>query len=473
MKKRGGAVRAARQGHAQDAPHDLSVFPQVTPFEVVALDFAFDEPLGKIQVRIEIVRVRDGLEIERQQLFTVVGHGSAERVVDLEPAAVQVDDGHADGSMAKCALEELALVHVAGQALLRPVRRPGVHVMASSASHNKAKVVILAEAIRNDSCAPSAGAISGLRQPSLGYASLSPPRTNMRIARRFRGPPDSANGGYAAGLLANALTGAIEVTLRRPVPLEQSLSLCVEHGRAELRHEEQLVAEARTVPLDLSVPPAPSFARASEQSRHYVGHRKHHFPGCFVCGPARAAGDGLRIFPGAERDDELVAAPFVPDASLGTQGGVVAAEFVWAALDCVGYFASARPNYLVALLGRITAEIVCPVRVDEACVVIGWSLGREGRKLQAGTAVFGADGRLCGRARQTWIALTVEPPNHGRNARSAGAPSQFEHLPQAIHACTRTPGASRGNRERAKSAPRARAKPSPASVEGRGQVATR
>ena len=227
----------------------------------------------------------------------------------------------------------------------------------------------------------------------------------MLIASRFCGPPDSANGGYCAGLLASSLEGSVEVTLRRPPPLGQPLSLYVEPQRAELRHAEQLVAEARNATLDLAVPPPPSFARATELSQHYVGHAKHHFPGCFVCGTARAVGDGLRIFPGAEQPEELVAAPFVPDASLSRADGVIGSEVVWAALDCVGYFACARPDYPIALLGRITAEVPSRVEVDESCVVIGWTLGREGRKLHAGTAVFGADGRLCGRAHQTWISI--------------------------------------------------------------------
>jgi len=35
------------------------------------------------------------------------------------------------------------------------------------------------------------------------------------IARRFCGPPDTGNGGYSAGLLAQSLRGPIEVTLRK------------------------------------------------------------------------------------------------------------------------------------------------------------------------------------------------------------------------------------------------------------------
>jgi hypothetical protein len=228
-----------------------------------------------------------------------------------------------------------------------------------------------------------------------------------RIGTRFRGPPESANGGYCAGILADALAGAVEVTLRRPPPLEQELELRVEPERAELWHVDELVAEARCASLELTVPEPPSFERALELSRHYFGHRRHHFPGCFVCGPARAAGDGLRIFPGADRVGQPVAAPFRPDASLADPSGVVRPELVWAALDCPGYFAGAAPDYPVALLGRMTAQLLAPVRVDERCVVLGWALGRAGRKLRAGTALFGDDGRLCGVAEQTWILIAT------------------------------------------------------------------
>lgn len=234
----------------------------------------------------------------------------------------------------------------------------------------------------------------------------------IRIASRYCGPPDSGNGGYSAGLLAGQLGGAgaapIEVTLRRPPPLERELSVRAAPNRLELMDGELLVAEARLAELELPLPAAPSFDQASELSRHYVGHHKHHFPTCFVCGPARASGDGLRIFPGSAQAGEAVAAPWLPDASLADEQGRIQSEVMWAALDCVGYFASAAPDYPVALLGRLTAELTGSVQANERCVVLGWALGRERRKLHAGTAVFGADGRCRGRARQTWILLEPE-----------------------------------------------------------------
>ena len=48
--------------------------------------------------------------------------------------------------------------------------------------------------------------------------------TTIVIPRRFNGPPSSANGGYAAGALAEA-AGLEDVTvqIRRPPPLETPL----------------------------------------------------------------------------------------------------------------------------------------------------------------------------------------------------------------------------------------------------------
>ena len=47
----------------------------------------------------------------------------------------------------------------------------------------------------------------------------------MTIARRFRGPPNSGNGGYVCGMLARHIPGAAEVALRAPPPLGTELSV--------------------------------------------------------------------------------------------------------------------------------------------------------------------------------------------------------------------------------------------------------
>jgi len=54
----------------------------------------------------------------------------------------------------------------------------------------------------------------------------------MTIPRRFRGPPNSGNGGYVCGMLARQIAGAAEITLRAPPPLETELGV-VEVGKGD------------------------------------------------------------------------------------------------------------------------------------------------------------------------------------------------------------------------------------------------
>jgi hypothetical protein len=68
----------------------------------------------------------------------------------------------------------------------------------------------------------------------------------MTIPRRFRGPPNSGNGGYVCGMLARQIAGAAEVTLRAPPPLETELGLVeVGTGVWELRQGTATIAIGR------------------------------------------------------------------------------------------------------------------------------------------------------------------------------------------------------------------------------------
>lgn len=231
------------------------------------------------------------------------------------------------------------------------------------------------------------------------------------IAPRFCGPPGTGNGGYSSGLLAQHADGIVRVRLEKPVPLERELDVIqLADGLVELRDglRDERIALAEPATLSLDVPPAPGYLEAVEASRRYVGLHGHAFPGCFVCGPGRTRPDGLRIFAGvlADRVTEAgvapVAAPWVPDISLGAPDGKVRPEFMWAALDCPGYFA-ARSDGVPMLLASFTAHVDRRVHVDESCVVVGWRIRGEGRKHEVGTALFDDDGELCAQAQALWI----------------------------------------------------------------------
>jgi hypothetical protein len=221
---------------------------------------------------------------------------------------------------------------------------------------------------------------------------------NIVIQRRYRGPAGSGNGGYSCGLVASLLGGAAaEVTLRAPPPLDTPLGVERDDGVARVWDGETLVAEA--VPAEVAVePPAVSWEEAQAATTRYPGFDEHEFPECFVCGPNREAGDGLRIFPGEVREG-LVAAPWVARG--------VAPEIIWAAIDCPGAFGAGYAGRGTVLLGRMAARIHRLPAEGERCVALGWALGADGRKLFAGTALLGADGRPCAVGRQVW----VEPRN--------------------------------------------------------------
>jgi hypothetical protein len=213
------------------------------------------------------------------------------------------------------------------------------------------------------------------------------------IDRKFRGPAESANGGYTCGLLASFMHGPAEVTLRVPPPLERPLDVATDDA-LELRDGKEVVAEASPVELELEVPDPISFEEAAAAALP-DGDRDSVFPECFVCGWARA--DGLRIYPGAVQGRELVAATWAPTAE------VISSEFVWAALDCPGAYAVEFGRRGNPVLGRLVARVEHLPHPGERCVVMGWPLGEDGRKLYAGTAVVGEDGRTLGAARATWI----------------------------------------------------------------------
>ncbi len=224
------------------------------------------------------------------------------------------------------------------------------------------------------------------------------------VPARFNGPPESGNGGYCAGLAAAFLPGQAEVTLRAPPPLDTRLAVLETDGGVDVRHGETLVMSARgRGEIDAPDIAPPTLSEAAAAARHFRGEDDHLLPTCFVCGPARAPGDGLRIFTDFVDGRDMVAAPWTPTPDLAGDDGLVRDEFLWAALDCPGAFGV---NVEPILLGRIAARIVARPAPGDQVIAAGWAMGSDGRKHFAGTALFAADGGLLAHAEATWIQLT-------------------------------------------------------------------
>lgn len=217
--------------------------------------------------------------------------------------------------------------------------------------------------------------------------------TTVEIGNRFRGPTGSGNGGWTAGVLAEAsgIPGPVQVTLRSPPPLGRSLQ--VREGR--LLDGRTLIAEAERGALSTLLAPVDA-ATAQDAASSYAGLVVHPFPECFVCGPDRTPGDGMRLFPGPVGEGRT-ACTWAPDEE-------VSVPYVWAAMDCPSAWTSdiaGRP----LVLGRMTAELREPVIPGQTYVVTGAHLATDGRKTSTAAALHDAHGTLVARAEHVWIAV--------------------------------------------------------------------
>lgn len=222
------------------------------------------------------------------------------------------------------------------------------------------------------------------------------PGVRITIGRRFRGPVGSANGGYACGRLAAFVAAdAVEVTLRRPPPLERPLEVRRDADAVLLLDAASLVAEARPATLELELPDPVSLAEAEAASARHVRIGDEIFAECFSCG-VRAEGDGLGVHAGPVPGREPLHAAVWEVRETGR-------DVVWAAIDCSGAYAVGAAGRGNVVLGRMTARVLRVPEVADRCVVAAWPLGEDGRKLHAGTALFSVAGEPLAYSRQTWI----------------------------------------------------------------------
>jgi hypothetical protein len=230
------------------------------------------------------------------------------------------------------------------------------------------------------------------------------------VAGRFCGPPGIANGGYVAGLLARGLEGAVEVELRAPTPLDTPVKIDRRaDGSRALQHDGVELARAKPARLELELRAAPDPREIAPRAGSCRAMRTHPFPACFVCGPDRPEGDGLRVFPGLLPGSDAVAALWTPDASLCTADRRVAPEFLWSVLDCPSAFPLLESEASRALepmvLAKLCAALDGGLEAGETAIVLAWPIAQEGRRGTAGAVIFSESGRVVGRARATWVSL--------------------------------------------------------------------
>lgn len=241
----------------------------------------------------------------------------------------------------------------------------------------------------------------------------------MKIAPRFRGPAASANGGYVSGRLAQHLQGPVIVRLTKPPPLNTAMDVrdLGPHRRSVRGTEpgptiglwagDDLVASAWTTDLSLEVPDPPTPEEVEHSRPRYLDSEYRYPTGCFVCGPERDVGDGMRVFPGLVARRGMVAATWLPDESLADQSNVVAPPFVWSALDCPGGIAFVPKSGNTAVLGQFAAQQSASIITDASYTVIGWEIDQKGRKHLAGSAIFDSEDQCVGKALGTWFEVPL------------------------------------------------------------------
>jgi hypothetical protein len=227
----------------------------------------------------------------------------------------------------------------------------------------------------------------------------------ITIAARFNGPPASANGGYAAGVVADAIGPSATVRLLAPPPLDVPLTRTRQaDGSVRLLDGDIALAEGRPGRAEVVAPEPPAPDVVARGRAAYAGFRAENtvYARCFVCGPERMA-DGLHVFAGPAGDDGLLAAAWTPGAALAADG-IVEPRFVWSVLDCPSGYACMPPGS-VSLLGTMTATLAAPVHAGRPYVVTAWPIAHDGRKHRAGSALHEADGarRRVAVAETLWI----------------------------------------------------------------------
>ena len=208
---------------------------------------------------------------------------------------------------------------------------------------------------------------------------------------RFIGFPGQMQGGYLGGLASAGLGHTGTVTLRRPVCAADTLAL---DGTTLLVNGEVAATATDEVP-GLEPPALPSEDELAAAHAAFPLVKPHPVPGCFICG----LGDGLHLHPGPLPDRRAVAGTWTPEED-------PAPEVVWATLDCPGIWGSALdplPGATHLVTGRLSVRLLRPVRAGERCVVLGWPVAGEGRRMRVGAATY-VEGELVALCEQTMIA---------------------------------------------------------------------
>lgn len=246
-------------------------------------------------------------------------------------------------------------------------------------------------------------------------------KDSLVVKERFRGPPVSGNGGYVGGLFSTVIDAAgkgnVEVTLRSPIPLDQTLTVNYQSDEmATITQGDTLIAEVRAEDFQMEVPSPPdwqaveaaadsSFSFGENLNDQFVGRQGFH-PICFCCGAEHAEGLGVYAAPIGNADAgqrATVAAIWPTQQAWADEDGYIPIEYMWTAMDCPSQFAYLAGGIRTGLLGRISARVHEQPKAAETLMVVAWTIEVQGKKHFAGSAIFDRAGKCYSEAKTVWI----------------------------------------------------------------------
>ncbi len=229
------------------------------------------------------------------------------------------------------------------------------------------------------------------------------------VSETFQGIDGIAHGGYLAGMISEDRPEVMQVTLRRPPPLNRPLFVEDGAGQASLVDRDgQTIMEAAPGDLTANLPSITAEEVNGEPNPRF---ERHPYPHCFVCGTEHPNGFNLRFSTPDEHGHTL--ATWIPSGRLIPEIETVPDRFVWAVIDCLSAWSFSDhwddSDWWPAVTGQIAVEIRRPVLRDETHVLVAHPTGREGKRIYVEAAIHDAEGDLCARGESTWITVPAPP----------------------------------------------------------------
>lgn len=224
------------------------------------------------------------------------------------------------------------------------------------------------------------------------------------VESRFCGLEGMGQGGYSAGLLAEALDRQVLVRFHSPVPLDLPLRIDTSNATSRLLHHGNLILSAEQTGEHDEPPPSVDLETATAGREWAESRFLEPARTCFSCG---SRPDSLRIHAG-QVDSNLFATPYVPPDWTAAGDGDVRLPYVWAPLDCAAgwHVALDETEPRLAVTGWLTVDQLLPLQPENTYIVVTsaheeWN----GRKRQATSAIYDSGGVLHARSASLWISV--------------------------------------------------------------------